>query len=182
MNGDIIKLAVVFLILLLIHAYYSGYASFIEESGGFGKVKTAICSAVTLMLIYIANSIIFFFIFDNVETDAKAFMLFLGIPIMGVIYIATAIIVTVKNIIMILDKTKYKSRLINCKVYKSTYTGKLIGVSMEGKKNTFRLIGKDAIDVYMMYYNGVYNFEIEYYKKSKKIISIKPLINTNSIM
>ena len=164
-------------ILWLLHLYFSSYASFIKGSGGLGRISASIVLVIATNLALICGYVVFLFVVDTLNTEGKLYGVFIGVPILLVICAIVNMFILFKCFTIITDVKKCKSTLINCTIYRGYYFSKLVGVSKEGTKNTFKLIGKDGDDVYRMLGNGILNLEIIYHKRSNMIISIKPIIN-----
>ena len=168
--------------IVVIHLYFSNYASFIKGSGGLGRIGTILITLLTSNILMLSIYKIFLFVLKTLDTNKKIYGIFVSIPIYLIVWVLLEIILICKAIIILTDTKKHRTTLINCTIYRGHYFSTLVGVSKEGNKNTFRLIGKDGEDVYRMIYNGVYNFEIYHYMKSKQIVLIKPIIPNNNIM
>lgn len=178
MSGESIRLIISLIILCGIHMYYSKYASFIKSSGGLGRVSASIVLVLTTNIIIVCGYIVFIFVINTLSTSGKAYGVFIGIPILIVICAIINMFTLFRCFIILTDIKKHTSTLLNCTIYRGHYFSNLVGVSKEGARNTFKLIGKDGDDVYRMIYNGMTNLEIIYHRRSKMIISIKPVINT----
>lgn len=164
-----IALVIISILILTLYVVYSEISSFIGEKG---RIAVIIQSIMSLLLGITLNVLAVSVYIKYKQLIPTIFLVLIGILslVSGTLKLIRTDMESSSNILV--------SELVQCEIidYSRNIKGRLVqirGTSINNMKNTFTFFGKDMDTIKKAVYNGVRNFEIQYYEKSGRVYSIQ---------